>query len=359
MSSAILQVVAAIALVIILFVIGFAIYNREAVRLMAQSVSNRRNTPIFNGIMDFKGMSLEYDTLDIASPNYRNLTPSVNQAGGAEFTYNFWMYITPGAAGSQASNAATQLVDTGLNPGNTPSAVKDSMILFMRGDSRVFQYKNICGTLKKDVMIKCPAVKLMNGGDALTVEFNTMQGVDAVREQARNTCSEISTDWNVMNSHRIGVRGLTSQPNLLGKWFMVTVVLQDTTPTDPIPIRNKVRVRIYVNGILELDRYADGKLGLPASLIRQNTGNFYVHPKNFDDTTDKNMDVTAARKLLMADLNYYNYAISSDEIAALLRTGFTKQFFAGCSGTMSTSDKDLMERMSIPNPEKKPCLIAI
>ncbi len=325
--------------------------------MATQSVSTRRVSPIFTGVMDFKGVNLEFDTLDIASPHYRNLTPSVNQSGGAEFSYNCWMYIAGDAMGQRASNASTKLVDTGLNPDSS----KDSMILFMRGDSRVFQYKNICGSIKKDVMIKCPAVKLMNGGDVLAVEFNTMQGPDAVREQARNTCTEISTDWNVMNSHRIGVKGMSLRDNLKGKWFMVTVVIQDTTPTDPIPIRNKVRTRIYINGILELDRYADGKLGLPSSLLRQNTGNFFVHPKNADtvDGTDRNMDPAKARQVMIADLTYYNYAMTSDEIQSKLSAGFTKQFYAGCSGTMSIHDKELLEKMSLPDPMKKPCLTPI
>ena len=55
-------------------------------------------TPIFAGIVDFNTAgNYIYNTVSTSplDTSYRNLGNAINQPGGAEFTYNFWLYIDP------------------------------------------------------------------------------------------------------------------------------------------------------------------------------------------------------------------------------------------------------------------------
>jgi hypothetical protein len=337
-ASSLIQIIAAIAVVIILFVIGFSIYNRELVKTIQDSRRTKRVTPIFTGVLDFNGMHPNYDTLDPSNPSYKNLSPSINQQAGAEFTYNFWFYQESDALSGKQKKGGNEF-DTSLND--------QELILLLKGDPRVGTYKNVCNKNKTDVVIKCPLIKLSQGGDVLSVELNTVQGIDGVRENARNVCNDLTTDWNYGNGHKLAIANMRSD-NLLGKWYMVSVVIQDTSPTDPMAVRNKVRVRIYINGNLELDRFVDGKLGESRSLLRQNTGNLYVNAlAKTSANTNVSVSDVGARKVMMGDLTYYNYALDQAEITKLVNKGFQKTFVAGCGDNMNIRDKEILQRMSV------------
>jgi hypothetical protein len=204
--------------------------------------------------------------------------------------------------------------------------------------------------MKSDVKVKCPLVKLERGSDVLTVEFNTIASPEVVSENSRNICRETSTNWNFMNMHKIAIKNLRD-PKLDKKWIMVTVVINDTSPNDPLPLRNKTRCRIYVNGLLELDRYVDGGFGLASghSLLRRNNGMLYVSPSitttpyefsipgytnnakmSTQISTNKTIGGTPSNlpdnAVMMADLTYYNYGLDITTIKSLFQKGFTNVF---------------------------------
>ncbi len=328
----IVQVLLAIVIVIILFVIAFAVYNKEFINSLKTKNATKVEVPIFSGIMDLSASKdIRYNTQDKTSANYKNLMPSHNQKAGAEFTYNFWIYTDlEGEYTMPAENDVAQ-IDGGITD--------DDLVLFVKGSKTPYTYNNVCTTTtsvqtKSDILVKCPLVKLQRGGDVLTVEFNTLSSPDAIREQARNVCIEQSTDWKYMNAHKLAVTGLRTGPNSSNynqKWYMVTVIVQDTNPMDPLPIRNKCRCRIYVNGTMELDRYVDGSMGdfQNQSVLRQNDGDLYfapiiVIPGKTPVQTTKSMQ--GSRKVMMADLIYYNYAIEPETIASKFKSGFNKNF---------------------------------
>ena len=367
-TSGFLQVFFAIILVIIFLVIGFAIYNYEMLQSINSSKKIRITTPIFKGIIDFKSTTANqsFNTLDTNNPldpTYRNLGNSINQPGGAEFSYNFWLYLDRYGGTSDSDkiqteffkmkpttvqNKSTYIPDYGLQ--------KDQLILFTRGTNKSTSYNSVCGkdTIKTDVMVKCPLVKLENGGDVLTVEFNTVQGTDAVVHNARNTCDDISTNWGYMNSYKLGLKNMKDTYD--AEWFMVTLIVSDTYPSDPLPIRNKVRCQIYINGATQLDTYVDGKIDPPPNegntILRQNQGNLYVNPV-IDNTvgSDNNKSVSQTKSVCMADLTYMNYIPNSDEINALYSDGFTKSYAPNYtapaqSGALANSENSYMNTIS-------------
>jgi hypothetical protein len=365
MFGTMVQVIMAISLVIILFVVAFAIYNMELVNAIKESGKVRRQVPIFKGIKDLVRSQDVFNTINPTAPSFRDLSESVNQTSGGEYTYNFWMYMdnTDGAVlPIPPQSVLEQTPDRGLkgfvnNANVNLSNAERPFVLLLRGDPTPTWFKGPCfnarspKTLKMDVMVKSPMITLERGGDVLSININTLNIPDGVKERAHNVCDEVSTDWEFMNSYRLAVKGLVDREGLHKNWFMVTVVVQDTYPSDPIPIRNKVRVRVYFNGVLELDRYVDGRLGVNRNptVLRQNKGHLYIAPVIKEGSTALSLDLATGAtpdkqdKLLMADLTYFNYAVEHKDINAMFKSGFTKSI------APSISDMDAGGIMSLTN----------
>jgi hypothetical protein len=376
MLGTIIQVIMAVALAIILFVIAFSIYNVETVKAIRETGKTKKRTDIFTGIKDLATIRDEaYDTINPLNPSFRNLEGSVNQASGAEYSYNFWMYIA-----SEAYNEDTGIfksptstgafyTDSGLTKINSEGIHKEGLdenqkpyTLLLRGSKKPYAYRNLCNSanspdMKVDVLVKNPMIKIENGGDVLSVEINTVGAPDGVKEKSRDTCDEQNTDWEYMNSFRVALKGLRTQDYYHDKWFMVTVVVQDTFPNDPYPIRNKVRVRIYINGVMELDRYLDGRLGdmsSNSSIVKNNSGHLYIAPviemQNGTSTvqlTRNLVSTTNAGKFRMADLSYFNYSLPVSEISSMFNSGFTRSIAPSMNyEDSSTEDNQYMSSMS-------------
>lgn len=331
MINGIIQVLFAVMIVIVLFAIAFFVYNQELLRAIRNASVIKKEVPVFTGVIDIATTNnREYNTRDSTHPSYKPINLSVNQPSGAELTYNFWLYMDTTSTAddiySKPSDNANVLTDSGLS--------KDDLILVLKGDNTAYTYRSVCGLNKTDVLVKCPLIKLQRGGDVLSVEFNTLASPEAVREQSRNTCSEQSSDWQYMNAHKLAISGLRDGPNKANfekKWFMVTVIIQDMNPLDAMPMRNKCRCRILVNGTIELDRYVDGSLGSysrQASVLRQNMSNLHVVPSITiaGTTTTKRIDPANARKVMMADLTYFNYALDQGVAKDMFNNGFNKEF---------------------------------
>lgn len=374
-----LQVLLAVMVVIILFVIGFMVYGSDMVRAIRESGKTRMSTTVFKGIKDLSASPGEiYQTVDPdpLDPTYLNLGNSINQPSGVEMTYNFWLYINTPTPSIAKTNGSTKILpsaktDYGLDT--------DNIILFLRGDNKVATYNSLCSSAddtfsqktvtKQDIKVKCPLVKLENNGngaiaDVLTVEFNTVTSPDVVQENARNTCGDTSSDWNYMNSYKLSVPGLSTNTTMAGKWNMITIVIQETYPDDPLPMRNKARCRIYVNGGVELDKYVDGKFDSDhalKSILKENQGNFYLFPQipfkpivngnpgdsvttvgsSASSATHKlGATTTSPPQLAMADLTYFNYAMPITDIAALFKSGFTQSYAPVIGATPKTPGAD-------------------
>jgi len=352
------QVVIAVMLVIILFVIGFSVYNLETMKAIQDASRQKIRTDIFTGVKDLVQNGEElYTTTDDTSGSYKNLNLAVNQLGGAEYSYNFWLYIDRAkyeiATAMPDKQSTVQPTDKGL--------AESDIVLFMRGNKKPYTYKNICGKDKTDILVKSPLVKLERNGDVLSVEFNTTAAPDVTHESSRNTCGDNSTNWASMNNYKIAVSGLRGKDNLSAKWFMVSLIIQDTTPADPLPIRNKTRCAIYINGVLELERFTDGRLvtgeNSNPTVLLQNQGPLYVYPeiKNAAGTalTKYTYNSSANEKgLMLADMSYFNYALSTEEITNLFKASFKKEMAPKLTQFTASATNDVFSNVSLA-PTKK------
>jgi hypothetical protein len=362
--SGTIQVLAGIALVIILFIIGFYIYNREQLATTRMNSNLQRVTPIFSGIYDLSTGSTQFNTLNPNTTNYRNLNVSINQKAGTEFTYNFWLYLD---LNKYQNTGATfipinKINGSGLNASfytdqglGNPLAQNNAnnyqpVVLFVRGENVARQYNGLCfnptasstpvnntnANPKVDVLVKCPIVKLEHGGDVLSVEFNTIYGPDVVKQNARQTCNDPSYDWESANAYKVAIKGLSTRAELQQKWFMVTIVLQDSLPSAPMTLRNKIRAQIYINGSTEFDKYIDDSFSFYSSnttndsSLKINSGDLYVAPviTQIGQATPLTKQVAPAnsREIMIADLTYFNYSVDSSTLSSIYQSGFNTQF---------------------------------
>ena len=141
---------------------------------------------------------------------------------------------------------------------------------------------------------------------------------------------------------------------------MITITLQDTLQSDPFPIRDKIRTRIYTNGVLKLDKYIVGKLGDPtnASLspLRISQGNVYVNPtlRKSDNSTGPPLSLSRIvntnmkkNQIMMADLTYYNYALASQDITGLFGAQFNKKYAPLMGGDSQVAQQSIFDKLSV------------
>jgi hypothetical protein len=198
-----------------------------------------------------------------------------------------------------------------------------------------------------------------------------------------------TTDWTTVNQFKVGLLNINNNVAIAGKWFMVTIVLEDTLPSDPLPLRNKIRCRIYLNGVIELDKYVIGKLSDPAnksaSPLRINQGNIYLNPTLYSnvgynpfktsgaavagskvDTTPNPVTTPVAvtqtktigqNKFLMADLQYFNYPLQVSDAVGLFNNKFNKNLAVLASQTQQSALQTITQQIST-NSTKNINLIA-
>ena len=309
----IIQIIFAIILIFFLLFIANIIYNYENVMNIRNSYTIKKEVPIFDGIVDFKLSSKwKYNTYNKNAPSYKDLTPSINQRGGAEYTYNFWMYM---------NKENMRDMDT-----SSPDVV-----LLLRGSLLKVPYINSANCQITNngtyVLTKNPLIRMSADGTSLIVEYNTVTSPDAYRENGKNVIN-CSGSWFDKNRGMLGIYNLTDYV-YDKKWFMVTVVLKEINPDDDIMYKNRTQCKMYINGINVLDRIVespyDGSYGSAA--MKHNRGPLYVNPGDLFSNTNHNnnpFETQNGETVLMANLTYFNYAIDEAKVLELFKRKFTK-----------------------------------
>jgi hypothetical protein len=347
--SGAIQIIFAICLTILLFIIGFATYNYEFMKAIQDSSASalQKAVPIFDGIKDYSNTNSEvYTVTNKKDPSYRDIQPSFNQKGGTEMTYSFWLFNN-----HITTNQIPNQRDAGFSDQN-------QTILFIKGSTTQFTYPNLCSENKTDFKIKCPLVKLENNNTNLTLEFNTLTAVDAIKQSYLKDCSTVQDTWKKTNSHKLTIGNL-DRSEFKGKWVLVTIVINDTMHTDALPYRNKTHCAIYLNNFKELDTYVDGALDTEKiSTIKTNKGNLHVFPNK------PTSSLPSPKNLMMANLTYYNYSLDQKAIENIYTKGVPKYTATAVANsetyddvyeisnmyTESLTDDNIISRSSLPSP---------
>jgi hypothetical protein len=318
MFNNIIQVIMALILLIILAIIAYSIYNKEiqtTLYNMTKSIIIKKRTNIFQGVMPInENTQPVFNTSDPSNGSYRNLGSSINQKGGAEYTYNFWLYNSKDTNGDMNKNKVIPL--------------------FLKGNDKMSKYTSDKNCLAKEkwFMIKNPLVLLVMNEDskfdAIITEFNSITHPDAfyLNSETPNCTDKINN--NFLNNH-LGIYGISKRNDLDDKWIMITIIVQETNPSTDILFRNKANIKMYLNGFEQLNKetevhYNGTSDNSGSTAMKNNAGNIYINPiSKASDNTDivtENEDI----KIQFADLTYFNYVLTTSEIINLHKAGFTK-----------------------------------
>lgn len=336
---------------IILLLMGYVAYNIYLIELHHMFKGNndiRKETEIFNGIIDFNDIKeLKYNTKNRAHEKYRDISPSINQQGGAEYTYNFWLYVD--------QSKIQQLKNEN----------QKDILLFLKGEKIVYYNNNInyncmyrsgdsTSTKHPVLLTKNPLVRLSYNGKNLAVDYNNILSPDSYQNNSKyNRCDGVNNNdlwWN-RNKNMIGVYDI----EFSNKWFMVTIVMKEVADNNNILTKNRAICRIYINGLLVFENKLETIYGsnqdIYSATFKNNNSPLYINPifnmkydtpaeplalqkKNqnlpyldmstakYDDNKyniDNPNDISGVIK--MGDLKYYNYALEADAINQLFRTG--------------------------------------
>jgi len=315
MDNVLIQIIIALIIVFLMGYISYNIYNIEFENLLKGYNTLKKETTIFNGIVDFYSSSdLVSNTFDKKADNYIDISPSINQQGGAEYSYNFWIYVDK-----------TELLNINNN--------KDYILLLKGNKDFIIDSNktlNCSNDSNKIIMIKNPLIRLSPYGDGIAVEYNNIMTIDSYQDiNIYNDCNTIDKkDWKKRNANLLGVYDLDFDK----RWFMVTVVMKEISSPENILFNNKASSKIYINGVLISDKSVETKYDnkIYSATFKNNKAPIYINPQIAKMTDNKALYSSKPDKaeiIKMADLKYYNYAITDEEISKIHTNGFTKSSY--------------------------------
>lgn len=340
MLNVIIQVILGLFLILIMAFIAYSIYDREYLNSIRIFNTNKIETKIFTGIYPYDRNSIKVETFNRSDPYYYDLNPSVNQNGGAEYSYNFWIYF------NIKTNEIVQ------NQGDK------YIVLFYKGAKQLIpynQFKYSCDTtirgqtnsdgMKSYILVKNPLVKINNNGKELIVEYNNINAPDTFNSSATSLSCPTNNSIYDSNKNKLGIKNIDTK--MFNKTYnMITIVLQESPLNEDALFTNRTNCKVYFNGSLISDRSTYNNdittdtdlttnVDRKSTVMKKNMGNLYINPAEYlSDNTDyiTNVseiteidDITKDVPLKMANLSYFNYALNVDEIYKLYNKGFSKE----------------------------------
>jgi hypothetical protein len=294
--------------------IGYNIYLIELQNMFQGENDIRKEVSILSGTYDFSNSEVRYSTQNKTQLNYKNIKPSINQEGGAEYSYNFWLFV-----------------DQDALPKNQQAGNEKDYILFLKGEKNLyasdkFNYNcaNVDKTYNPVIITKNPLVRLSGDGKKIAVEYNNIYTADSFQQSASyKSCNEInSKNWIERNKKLLGIYDIEFN----NKWFMVSIVMKEVADSNNVLSINKASCKMYINGVKLLDKKVETKYmnNIYSATFKNNSSPFYINPK-IDATLNPFGNLEKENQLKMADIKYYNYAINDDIIASLYNKGFNRE----------------------------------
>ena len=375
MLNTIIQIILSFFLIAIMALISYSIYNKEILNGIKVSNTTKKVVKVFDGIFSFGSDIIEQETYNKSHPTYLDINPSINQNGGAEYSYNFWLYFNVADGGVIIPSEKYP------NDMRANNIYKYAYInLFYKGEPESLLFKSnnfecdnvvVIKNLDKKVLIKNPLVKIRNDANEIIVEYNNINFPETYNSSAKSlTC--IDNDENTLinrNRNKFGIKKIDVDKNKK-RYNMITIVFQENPQNENIINSNKANCRIYFNGEMVSDRVANINNNenveineFKSRVMKSNYSKLRInyHRLNLNHSTETPPSVTKIpdesglndTPLKMADLTYYNYALNQMEINSLYKAGFNKyeavlknvntDVDKYIKGSNNRSDKDLPE----------------
>lgn len=310
-----IQIIIAIILIVLMGVLAYGIYNKNAREILLDIMTPttiRKKTKILDGVYEYTvGQNVTFNTRDKSKGTYVDLSPSINQKGGSVYTYNFWLYFP--------ETVHTSISDT------------KTLVLFNKGSDQLVKYSSTyrCDTNdsgKGWFLVKNPLVRLDTKDseiDAIIVEFNSIQHPDVFHAGA-NTGDKICTGNMVKKDNNlIGIKDLSKRKDLRKQWNMITIIVSETSPDDDVFVSsNQAVVKLYLNGYAYLDK--DGELAEKSTAMKVNNSDLHIGTDKTSGDNDALPTGSNDTGVGISDLTYFNYALEDKEIVSLFKEGCKK-----------------------------------
>lgn len=318
-----IQVIISLIILLLMGYIGYNIYLIELQNMFQGENDIRKEVSILSGTYDFSNNEVKYSTNNKAQLNYKNIKPSINQEGGAEYSYNFWLFIDQDTLGVDYITSTKNIYD------------KD-IILFLKGEKNLYasdKFNYNCANTNKTnnpiIITKNPLVKLSGDGKKIAIEYNNIYTTDSFQQSASyKSCSETNTkNWNDRNKKLLGIYDIEFN----NKWFMVSIVMREVADSNNVLSINKASCKMYINGVKLLDKKVETKYmnSIYSATFKNNSSPFYINPTiGTDFISVANTPYGKPNKdnqIKIADIKYYNYAINEDIITSLYNKGFNTE----------------------------------
>lgn len=310
-----LQVIISLIILLLMGYIGYNIYLIELQNMFQGENDIRKEVNILSGTYDFSNGEAKYNTGDKTELNFKNIKPSINQEGGAEYSYNFWLSIDQDKISSMSESN------------------KKDIILFLKGEKN-FYYNNKtnynCANINTPnnpiIITKNPLVRLSGDGRRIAIEYNNIYNSDSFQHNSKydncNLLSQSVNDWNKRNKNMLGVYDI----DFNNKWFMVSIVMKEVADSNNVLAINRASCKMYINGVKLLDKKVETKYvnNIYSATFKNNTSPLYINPI-FKDIIKEGQNpynkIGETNVLKMADFKYYNYAINEDIITQVYNKG--------------------------------------
>ena len=316
-NNPLVQVIISLIILLLMGYIGYNIYLIELQNMFQGENDLRKEVVILSGTYDYSNSEVKYNTADKSNITFKDIKPSINQEGGAEYSYNFWINID-------------QELLKGLRDSN-----KKDVILFLKGEKNIyynsrsnFNCANANIANNPVVLTKNPLVRLSGDGRKIAVEYNNIYNSESYQHgSAYKNCSLVSStsDWNKRNKNILGIYDIEFNK----KWFMVSIVMKEVADSNNVLSLNRASCKMYINGVKLLDKKVETKYvnNIHSATFKNNSSPFYINPLITKDTVRDNINpfnrVTTGDALKIADIKYYNYAINDEMITSLYNKGFS------------------------------------
>ena len=361
MLNTIIQIILSIFLISIMAFIGYSIYNREFINSISISNTNKKITKIFTGILDYtESKNIDIETYNKTEFTYLDINPSINQNGGAEYSYNFWLFFHPDTTNdknvikifttSSATISNTELITNYRNV-STESVRRSNDLISLRNQYIVLFYKGEsmpiiskmsntydCDTTEYiydyPILVKNPLIKIKNDCKEIIVEYNNINHPDTYNSTGAVPIDcESQEQLKKRNYNKFGIKDIDVD-KYKDKFNMVTIVFQEQPKIENIFNNNKSNCKVYFNGDLISDKLSNTNsieeaeiTNFKSRAMRSNLSKLHINPDKINgDITKVELDdkITRISPLQMADLTYYNYALKISEIKSLYNSGFNK-----------------------------------
>jgi hypothetical protein len=308
-NNPLMQVIISLIILLLMGYVGYNIFLIELQNMFKGESDIRKEIYILSGTYDLSNSEVKYNTIDKTQSNFKDINPSINQDGGAEYSYNYWLFI---------DQDKLVKIDEG----------KKDIILFLKGEkilysNNKFNYNcsNASSTNNPVIITKNPLVRLSGDGKKIAVEYNNIYNTESYQQGSMyKNCNRMSssTNWNEKNKNMLGIYDIEFN----SKWFMVTIVMREVSDSNNVLSINRASCKMYINGVKLLDKKVETKYDskIYSATFKNNSSPFYINP--LIDYKTPYGKVTVGSVLKIADIKYYNYSINDDMISSLYNKGF-------------------------------------